>query len=120
MLLQIRAGFAREAIHGLKLTSVDLLERDTFEVGPALSEPRQPETALRPLGSGRHRAQHAPGAECAWRYDETSLLVSILRLSGVVRPEAGSLKLRNRIYERVFDRAWVIQHMPDAELRRMY
>ena len=28
------------------------------------------------------------------------------------------LRVRNRIYERVFDRAWVTQHMPDAELRR--
>ena len=26
--------------------------------------------------------------------------------------------MRNRIYARVFDREWVIQHMPDAELRR--
>src|SRR5207253_2168303 len=29
-----------------------------------------------------------------------------------------ALRVRNRIYERVFDRAWVAQHMPDAELRR--
>jgi uncharacterized delta-60 repeat protein len=32
--------------------------------------------------------------------------------------EAGILRVRNQIYERVFDRAWVTQHMPDAELRR--
>ena len=30
----------------------------------------------------------------------------------------GCLRVRNRIYERVFDREWVTQHMPDAELRR--
>ena len=29
-----------------------------------------------------------------------------------------TLVVRNRIYHRVFDRAWVTQHMPDAELRR--
>src|SRR5205085_12022825 len=28
------------------------------------------------------------------------------------------LVVRNRIYARVFDRGWVAQHMPDAELRR--
>ena len=26
--------------------------------------------------------------------------------------------MRNRIYDRVFDREWVRAHMPDAELRR--
>src|SRR5207244_2802985 len=29
-----------------------------------------------------------------------------------------SLVVRNRIYAGVFDREWVLQHMPDAELRR--
>jgi WD40 repeat protein/tetratricopeptide (TPR) repeat protein len=29
-----------------------------------------------------------------------------------------TLRARNRIYFRVFDRAWVLAHMPDAELRR--
>src|SRR5262249_46551421 len=50
--------------------------------------------------------------------DETNPLVSLLRLSGITRAVAGSLQVRNRIYARVFDRAWVGQHMPDAELRR--
>lgn len=48
--------------------------------------------------------------------DDTNPLVSILRLSGVARVERGLLKVRNRIYERVFDREWVRMHMPDAEL----
>jgi WD40 repeat protein len=52
------------------------------------------------------------------RLDDTSQLVSLLRLSGITRVEAGVLRVRNRIYERVFDRQWVTQHMPDAELRR--
>lgn len=50
--------------------------------------------------------------------DQTNVLVSILRLSGITRTEGGRLKIRNRIYERVFDVAWVKAHMPDAEMRR--
>jgi WD40 repeat protein len=50
--------------------------------------------------------------------DETNPLASVLRLSGVARAEAGVLRVRNRIYEGVFDREWVQAHMPDAELRR--
>jgi hypothetical protein len=50
--------------------------------------------------------------------DETNSLVSILRLSGITRVEEGRLRVRNRIYARVFDREWVMTHMPDAEVRR--
>jgi WD40 repeat protein len=50
--------------------------------------------------------------------DDTNQLVSLLRLSGITRAAEGRLQVRNRIYERVFDRAWVTNHMPDAELRR--
>lgn len=50
--------------------------------------------------------------------DETNPLTSTLRLSGVVREEGGCLKVRNRIYHEMFDRNWVQEHMPDAELRR--
>jgi WD40 repeat protein len=50
--------------------------------------------------------------------DEGNPLVSLLRLSGVVRSADGRLQVRNRIYERVFDAAWVTSSMPDAELRR--
>jgi len=52
------------------------------------------------------------------RYDETDPFVNILRLAGIARVDGGSLAVRNRIYERVFDRAWVVGNMPDAELRR--
>ena len=63
------------------------------------------------------------------RDDDTNQLVSLLRLSGIVRVAEGKwrgakrkgesrLAVRNRIYERVFDQAWVRLHMPDAELRR--
>jgi WD40 repeat protein len=54
------------------------------------------------------------------RDDETSPLVSILRLSGITRVENGNLRVRNRIYHRVFDQRWVRVNMPDAELRRQY
>lgn len=50
--------------------------------------------------------------------DETNPLTSILKLSGVANVEGGRLRVRNRIYEHVFDRQWVETHMPDAELRR--
>ncbi|MEO2003458.1 MAG: AAA-like domain-containing protein, partial [Candidatus Poribacteria bacterium] len=50
--------------------------------------------------------------------DETNPSQSVLRLSGVVRVVDGGLHLRNRIYERVFDAAWISENMPDGELRR--
>src|SRR5439155_21250823 len=49
---------------------------------------------------------------------DTDPLCTILRLSGVTRVRDGRLQVRNRIYERVFDRAWVAAHMPGAEVRR--
>src|SRR5207244_2725446 len=42
--------------------------------------------------------------------DDTNQLVSILRLSGITQVPHGRLRVRNRIYERVFDRAWVSVH----------
>ncbi len=50
--------------------------------------------------------------------DETDPLTGVLRLAGIVRVEAGQLRARNAIYEHVFDRAWVRESMPDAEIRR--
>jgi WD40 repeat protein/Flp pilus assembly protein TadD len=52
------------------------------------------------------------------RDETTDPRVSILRLSGIVRSELGVLKIRNPIYGRVFDHAWVETNMPDAERRR--
>jgi len=43
--------------------------------------------------------------------------MGVLRLSGIVRVEAGRLRPRNEIYRRAFDREWVRQNMPDAERR---
>jgi tetratricopeptide (TPR) repeat protein len=50
--------------------------------------------------------------------DETNPLLSVLRLSGIVRLAGGRLEVRNRIYNEVFDRAWIGDNMPDAEVRR--
>jgi WD40 repeat protein len=52
------------------------------------------------------------------RADLTDPLIGILRLSGIARVQDGYLSVRNRIYERVFDRGWVRTNMPDAEVRR--
>src|SRR5262245_11534695 len=50
--------------------------------------------------------------------DDTNPLISLLRLSGIARAMQGFLRVRNRIYQRVFDRHWITVNMPDAELRR--
>jgi hypothetical protein len=50
--------------------------------------------------------------------DETNLLVSVLRLSGITRGLNGYLQVRNRIYWRVFDGNWIQTNMPQAEVRR--
>jgi WD40 repeat protein len=50
--------------------------------------------------------------------DPANPVVSVLRLSGLVRLEAGCLRVRNRIYAAVFGPAWVRDNLPDAELRR--
>jgi WD40 repeat protein len=52
------------------------------------------------------------------RYEETDPFINVLRLSGVARVVDGTLRVRNRIYERAFDQAWIREHMPDAEVRR--
>lgn len=53
------------------------------------------------------------------RDDETNPRCVALRLAGVVKPDAGGfLIVRNRIYDRVFDREWVDAHLPDAERQR--
>jgi hypothetical protein len=45
-------------------------------------------------------------------------LFNVLRLSGVVRLEAGYLRVRNRIYQRVFNRDFVTANQPLDELQR--
>lgn len=50
--------------------------------------------------------------------DDSNPLVTILQLSGVTRIEKGLLHVRNRIYARVFNHAWVTSSLPDFEVRR--
>lgn len=50
--------------------------------------------------------------------DAADVNVEILQLSGITRAEGGTLRVRNRIYFEVFNRAWITANMPDAELRR--
>jgi AAA-like domain/PEGA domain len=50
--------------------------------------------------------------------DETNPLISVLRLSGISRVQSGTLQVRNRIYDKVFDQDWVRANMPGAEVRR--
>lgn len=38
---------------------------------------------------------------------EHSMVVSYLKLSGIVRTESGTFRVRNRIYEAVFDETWI-------------
>jgi WD40 repeat protein len=58
-----------------------------------------------------HRGRRVPDYE-------THPLVSLLRLSGIARVEDGCLRVRNRIYQRAFDREWIRTNMPDAESQR--
>lgn len=52
------------------------------------------------------------------RDDETDPLVALLKLCGLARVLEGYLFVRNRIYFRVFDRAWIRMNLPGAELER--
>ncbi|MDF5728123.1 MAG: AAA-like domain-containing protein [Rhizonema sp. PD38] len=51
--------------------------------------------------------------------EEQSIVKSHLKLSGVVRRENAVLKVRNRIYQQVFDRKWINEHLP-LNLRDMW
>ncbi|MEH1858084.1 MAG: AAA-like domain-containing protein, partial [Nostoc sp.] len=44
--------------------------------------------------------------------DEQSLAKSHLKLSGVVRQEYNVLRVRNQIYQQVFDYKWINKHLP--------
>lgn len=46
------------------------------------------------------------------RDEEQSQIISHLKLSGVVRSEDRRLRVRNAIYEKVFHRRWIREHLP--------
>ncbi len=50
--------------------------------------------------------------------DDTHPVATILKLSGITRPGPHGLEVRNQIYRRVFNDAWIRQNLPGAELRR--
>lgn len=50
--------------------------------------------------------------------DESNRITAVLKLSGLMRSEDATLKVRNRIYERAFGEAWIKENMPQQELRR--
>ena len=50
--------------------------------------------------------------------DPADPLCAALLLSGAVRVVEGFLWIRNRVYFRAFDKAWIHANMPDAELER--
>ncbi len=51
--------------------------------------------------------------------DESNPRLAILKLSGLVVAEGGLLRMRNRVYARVFGPAWIAEHTPDGEARRV-
>lgn len=50
--------------------------------------------------------------------DEANRVAALLKLSGIMRSDGKRLYVRNRIYEHVFDRGWILENMPRQELRR--
>ena len=50
--------------------------------------------------------------------DEADNHKAVLKLSGIVSVRQGQMQVRNRIYQTVFNRGWVRENMPDAEVRR--
>ena len=51
--------------------------------------------------------------------DEQSLIKTHLKLSGVVRREANILRVRNRIYEHVFNPHWIREYLPQNWWRQL-
>lgn len=50
---------------------------------------------------------------------EPNPVIATLRLSGVSTEQDGKLRIRNRLYQLIFDERWRRRNMPDAESRRL-
>jgi len=50
--------------------------------------------------------------------DDSNSFASVLKLSGIAAGSKGKLRVRNPIYGRVFDAAWIASNLPDFEIRR--
>lgn len=49
--------------------------------------------------------------------EETSRSATLLQLAGLLKSSGGALRVRNRIYHRVFDEEWIRTHMPEVVRR---
>ncbi|WP_394793093.1 AAA-like domain-containing protein [Armatimonas sp.] len=49
---------------------------------------------------------------------DSDMVCAALRLSGLIGSHRGQLQVRNRVYAKLFDHAWIRRHLPDAEVRR--
>jgi len=91
-----------------------LFVRDRLLLKESAEREPRPESELMgllSLYSQIHKGKRVPD-------NESNPLVSILRLSGIVRSKNGFLETRNRIYQTVFDQKWIEDNMPDSELRK--
>jgi WD40 repeat protein len=71
----------------------------------------------------RFRADLLSAYERAWKGgnlkdDEANRVAVVLKLSGLMRTDGNTLKVRNPIYHHVFDQQWIRENMPEQELRR--
>ena len=107
-----------------------LVRRDLFEPKARETNINLADVANRALHAGdleedaeKFRADLLSAYEKAWKGnhladDESNRVAALLKLSGIMRSEGNQLKVRNRIYEHVFDKAWIRENMPGQELRR--
>ena len=107
-----------------------LVERDLFEPKARETNINLADVANRALHAGdleenpeKFRADLLSAYEKAWKGkpladDESNRVPALLKLSGIMRSEGNQLRVRNRIYETVFDKGWVRENMPGQELRR--
>lgn len=123
------AALAEEASAVLSGETVDNVVEDLFLSDRRRSEERNLDY-VRQMLQGLERGKDRPnGTLQAYRSLLKSkrmpdrpqdLAVSWLKLAGVVQVEPDqTLTLRNRIYERVFDQAWVNRHLPPPTWREV-
>ena len=82
-----------------------------FVGGHLLNQEDQRRANLLDLYAKVHRGRAIPD-------DETSPLCGTLRLSGLVRVVDRHLRVRNQIYQQVFDQRWIRNALPDSEVVR--
>jgi hypothetical protein len=108
----------------------ELVEREFLNSSARDTNVNLADVANRALRSGEHeanpdqfRAALLTAYQEAWSGrppvdDEGNRVIALLKLSGLMRVDDGRLFVRNRIYHRVFGRAWIRENMPDQEIRR--